>query len=465
VTLDLPQKKVKNISSDTDLYLNLLANDNKKLQNSTEKSSSLSDLLKSEKNDKTSSIKSKSSVKSSSSKKSSSKPVYQKIDLSKNTNYSNDNNSSYNSYANNIKIEKNLNPKELRMKKIDLLRKLSEIKSKGYELSKSYDLNSSLEEMQYEYELLKSFANKRNGIKLYKNILLNVTSVVEFLNDKYDPFSFKLSGWSEHMSVEVDSYDDVLEELYEKYKGTGKGMPPEIKLLLLILASASAFHFSKSTFSKVPGLNGILKSNPGLVANMINPKKKSSRFMSEQEINLEKQREAAIKRERETKKGRNDFMMEQQRMMQRQQMQQQQMQQQQMQQQQMQQQQMQQQQMQQQQMQQQQMQQQMMEQKRQEELRMKQESRKYQNAQSAFASADFSEKVDIKEPENVEDIIKRLHERASDGNMSGPGGTTTQEESSNNNRIVSDTTLTEDTQGQKVSRRKRRKKKELITIM
>ena len=69
--------------------------------------------------------------------------------------------------------------------------------------------------MEYEYELLKSFANKRNGVKLYKNILLNVVSGVEFLNDKYDPFDFQLTGWSEHMSVEVDSYDEVIEEIYE----------------------------------------------------------------------------------------------------------------------------------------------------------------------------------------------------------------------------------------------------------
>ena len=41
-------------------------------------------------------------------------------------------------------------------------------------------------------------------------------------------------------------------EIYEKYKGTGKKMAPEIKLLYLIIASASAFHFSKSQASKLP---------------------------------------------------------------------------------------------------------------------------------------------------------------------------------------------------------------------
>ena len=50
------------------------------------------------------------------------------------------------------------------------------------------------------------------------------------------------------MSVEVDSYDDVLEELYEKYKGRGGTMPPEMKLLS-VLASASVFHF-QSTLTK-----------------------------------------------------------------------------------------------------------------------------------------------------------------------------------------------------------------------
>lgn len=190
-----------------------------------------------------------------------------------------------------------LTAQQIRMKKIEMLRKLSEIKAKGYELSKKYDFNSSIEEMEYEYELLKSFANKRNGIKLYKNIILNTASAIEFLNDKYDPFEFKLSGWSEHMSVEVDSYEDVLEELYEKYKGKGSSMPPEIKLVLLIVTSASAFHFTKS-YAQNSAIEAALKSNPGMIASMLNKKKEQSQFMTQQEINLQRQKEIAIQREK-----------------------------------------------------------------------------------------------------------------------------------------------------------------------
>ena len=52
------------------------------------------------------------------------------------------------------------------MKKIEMLRKLCDLKTKGYKLSKEYDFNSSIEEMEYEYALLKSFVDKRNGVKI-----------------------------------------------------------------------------------------------------------------------------------------------------------------------------------------------------------------------------------------------------------------------------------------------------------
>lgn len=179
--------------------------------------------------------------------------------------------------------KKELSEKELKLKKIDYLRKLSELKSKGYELSKDYDFNSSLDEMEYEYELLKSYVDKSNGVKMYKNLLVNGIALVEFFNDKYDPFEFQLQGWSEHMSVEVDSYDEVMEELYEKYRGTGRNMPPEVKLLFMVVASGAAFHYSKSTLGKVAGLN-----KPGMVAGMFNKPKEQSRFMTPQEIHLQK---------------------------------------------------------------------------------------------------------------------------------------------------------------------------------
>ena len=193
-----------------------------------------------------------------------------------------------------------LTPQQVRMKRIELLRKLSDIKSKGYKLSKEYDFNSSIEEMEYEYDLLKSFAERRNGIKLYKNTILNVSNIVEFFNNKYDPFGIKLDGWSEHMNVEIDSYDDVMEELYEKYKSSGKSMPPELKLLMLVVASASAFHFSKAYLTRMPGLDGIMNMQPELISKMVS-NNQQSQFMTEQEMNVNRQKKEMQEREKQMK--------------------------------------------------------------------------------------------------------------------------------------------------------------------
>jgi hypothetical protein len=199
----------------------------------------------------------------------------------------------------NVKV---LTPQEIRIKKIELLRRLSEIKMKGYNLTKEYDFNSSIEEMEYEYALLKSFADKRNGIKLYKSFLLNTVSLVEFANEKYDPFDFKLEGWSEHMSVEVDSWDDVLEELYEKYKTSGGNWPAELKLALLIVGSGAGYHFTKSQFSGLPSGMGA----GSLLGKMMSDNKKPSQFMTPQEINLENQKKMMKEREMLMKQQQKD---------------------------------------------------------------------------------------------------------------------------------------------------------------
>jgi hypothetical protein len=332
-------------STDSEYYFGMIANPNKIISKPKEKhseTSELDELLKDTDSDKSSSSSSKSTSKkvssrsstesssnteTSNSSNSDSKPKYDHISLSPKGNNSESprkqhktqipafkssvNQPSTSSTQSNIpntadikpvETAKPLTQQEVRMKKIELLRKLCEIKSKGYQLSKDYDFNSSLEEMEYEYELLRSFADKRNGVKIFKNGLLQAVSVVEFLNDKYDPFDFHLSGWGEHMSVEVDSWEDVLEEIYEKYKGTGKKMAPEIKLLYLIIASASAFHFTKSQSSKLPGLDSVLSSNPGLLSKIMNPGKgESSQFMTPQELNIEKQREELRKKEADAK--------------------------------------------------------------------------------------------------------------------------------------------------------------------
>ena len=91
---------------------------------------------------------------------------------------------------------------------------------------------------------------------------------LEFLNNRYDPMGAKLDGWSESIMENINDYDDVFEELIEKYK-TSIESPPEIRLLLMLGGSAFMFHLTNQFF-KSPNVGDILGNNPDIIRNMAN---------------------------------------------------------------------------------------------------------------------------------------------------------------------------------------------------
>ena len=87
----------------------------------------------------------------------------------------------------------------------------------------------------------------------------------EFLNNKFDPFDIKLDGWSESVNENINDFDEVFEELAEKYGGKSE-MAPELKLLMMLGGSAFMFHLTNTMFkSSIPGMDDIMKQNPDLM--------------------------------------------------------------------------------------------------------------------------------------------------------------------------------------------------------
>lgn len=84
---------------------------------------------------------------------------------------------------------------------------------------------------------------------------------IEILNNKFDPIGARLNGWSSNVYEDLDSYDDIFEELHEKYRGK-TNIPPEVRLLMGIGGSAFMYHMSNSFSKQLPGLDEILKNNP-----------------------------------------------------------------------------------------------------------------------------------------------------------------------------------------------------------
>ena len=154
---------------------------------------------------------------------------------------------------------------ELLREKFKVLRKLEAIEKKGANLTKKYSMESSLEEMQGEYEMIISEKEKTNSCKFQGRMLMAAVTGLEFLNNRFDPFDVKLDGWSEQLNENINDYDEIFGELHEKYKSKAK-MAPELKLLFQLGGSAIMVHMTNTMFkSAMPGMDDIMRQNPDLM--------------------------------------------------------------------------------------------------------------------------------------------------------------------------------------------------------
>lgn len=151
---------------------------------------------------------------------------------------------------------------EDRKKRRDMLTKLNRLGERGYELSRRFTLDDTLEEMEEEYERLSDAKRFTSSLEWQRGALVTLVSGLEMMNDKYDPFDVQLKGWSESVNENIEGYDDIFEELYDKYKGRG-GMPPEVRLVWKLATSGFMVHASNSIFkSKKETIEESLRRDP-----------------------------------------------------------------------------------------------------------------------------------------------------------------------------------------------------------
>lgn len=164
-----------------------------------------------------------------------------------------------------VSKEPQMSKEEMLREKFKYLRKLEALESKGVNLTKKYSMESSLLEMQGEYEMIMEEKTKQNSVKFQGNMLMACINGIEFLNGRFDPFDIKLDGWSEQINENLNDYDEIFGELFEKYKGKAS-MAPELKLLFQLGGSAMMIHMTNTMFkSSMPGMDDILRQNPDLM--------------------------------------------------------------------------------------------------------------------------------------------------------------------------------------------------------
>lgn len=170
-----------------------------------------------------------------------------------------------------------------RNRKQEMLAKLMGLKSKGVELTRHYDINSSYSDIEFEYNTQKKAMDTEGSIKFQRQFLVAAITGLEYLNKKFDPIGAKLNGWSESVIGDIDSYDEVFRKLYEKYSSRAE-LPPEVELLVLLVGSAFMFHMTNSIMENAMGALNKTIVEPNVKDNITNAIRRSQGKTNESEM-------------------------------------------------------------------------------------------------------------------------------------------------------------------------------------
>jgi len=141
---------------------------------------------------------------------------------------------------------------ELEMKKLELLYKILDLSKKGIKFSKSYSMADSYKVMLYEYKLHWEINQKTQGKNMIGSLVFSGCQILEFMNQKFDPFGADLKGWSLDVKDKIDNntMDDNFGDLYDIYLKDKGGVRPEIALLFTLVTSAAYYSTTKGMLGK-----------------------------------------------------------------------------------------------------------------------------------------------------------------------------------------------------------------------
>ena len=137
---------------------------------------------------------------------------------------------------------------DMEVAKMNMIRKLGELKQQGVKISQNYDMDSDFKTMKFEHDLHHNIKAKKESITWMSNMMIGIVKGVELLNDNSNPFDIKFEQqWSKNVTHNIKDYYSVLGDIFEKYSTPGKKMAPELKLFLMLSGSAVQIQMFKGT--------------------------------------------------------------------------------------------------------------------------------------------------------------------------------------------------------------------------
>lgn len=158
-----------------------------------------------------------------------------------------------------------------RQLKADLIAKINHLSDKGYAPAQHPNMSMTLNELENMHCRQDTKYKRDKTIQTYRKWYLIIILTVENVTKWLDGLEIYLDGWSKSIADEVEDLDEILGELYDKYRVTLE-MPPEAKLLLFTVKSGLFYHFSSKAINSQkshPELERLFSLNPELKAQYI----------------------------------------------------------------------------------------------------------------------------------------------------------------------------------------------------
>lgn len=133
---------------------------------------------------------------------------------------------------------------EIQQQKSHYLYQLNRLRKRGIESTRRFGMEHSLDEIRGEVFRIKKEIHMDNSIDYCRQGLMFCVSTIEMANGQYN-LGGKLNGLSQSIMANIESYDDVFEELSDKYY-TNMQVAPEIKLIAMISGSVFMFHMQNT---------------------------------------------------------------------------------------------------------------------------------------------------------------------------------------------------------------------------
>lgn len=151
----------------------------------------------------------------------------------------------------------NLSDYELKKRKGEALAELRRFQGDGIDVPNFLGMNSSLEDLETEVLCIKQKIKRKSTLEMSRCFLLAGVGFIEGASSYYDPHT-PLTGWKDAFSGTINTYDDVLMKVYERYGFDTDKVDPLI-LLLLMVTMSGAMHVMTSK-SSVPNFMAAMQN-------------------------------------------------------------------------------------------------------------------------------------------------------------------------------------------------------------